>query len=354
MAVEPKVEVIKNSTDIQQVSNGMASRIAIVGAFDSIVSDLTVVTDKTTAHSIFGTTDVVDNFKGTDAIDFLFYGATELLVANVTTWSDDETPVPSTTITNEKLDTALAKLHHEEFDILFIAEDLADVSQVIVTKWLSDEFKDKYCHGQIIQLNRSSGAEYATSVGTLGDNTYYINTQQFNYLGTNLSLNQSTAYMAGLIASMGVNRSLTAKTIPNIQGISPEYLTTAGELGAKLLELNIPFIKAKNRRLDEYICVNSRMPNELDLYINRTRDYVINRIAVESYLGEINNERTVEGIHNIVDNLVYECVDILELLEEIDFVVERKSSECIDIIIKKMVFNGVVTEIDIHYSIEVI
>lgn len=350
MATEPQIEVIKENVQIQTNPNGMAGRIGVIGAFDSEVTDLTVVTNPTTAHTIFGTTTTIDTFKGTDSIDQLFYGASELLIANITTY-DEETP--ETTLTNEKLNTALAKLHHEEFDILFIAEELADASQTIVTTWLANEFKDKFPHGQVAQLVRSTAAAYATSVATFGDNVYYINTQQINYLGTNLNLNQSTAYIAGLIASLDVNRSLTAKLIPEVNGVSPEYLTTSGEIGAKLLELNVPFIKPRNRRLNNYMCVNSLLPNGLDLYINRTRDYVINRIAVEQYLGELNNELTLEGIRSVVDTIRENCVNELGLLKDIIYHVEKTSNDCVDIIIDKLVFDGVITKINIHYSIEV-
>ena len=46
-------------------------------------------------------------------IDFLFIGASNLVVANITTWTDAETPVAETTLTNEKLTQALAKLKGE-------------------------------------------------------------------------------------------------------------------------------------------------------------------------------------------------------------------------------------------------
>ena len=353
MATEPKIEVIEDAVSIQQANPGMAASIAIIGAFDSEVTDLTVCTTASVAHNIFGTMGTPGDFKGTDDIDYLFLGASELLVANITTWSDDETPVAQTTLTNEKLNAALANLKGEEFDMLFIAEELADASQTIVSSWLDTEFKGKLAHGQVAQLSKSTAADYATSAATFGKNIYYINTQTFDYYGTTLDLNRSTAIMAGLIAGLDVNRSLTAKIIPNVTAVSPEYTFESGDIGSKLLELNIPVIKPRNRRLNKYICVNSKLPNNLDLYINRTRDYVLNRIAVETYLGEPSSERTLEGITTVVENIREECVNTLGLLEDIIYHVNKVSAECVDIVIDKMVFNGVITEIDIHYSIEV-
>lgn len=353
MATEPTITVIEDTIAVYDNNPGMASSVAVIGAFDSEVTDLTVCTTAASAHSIFGTTGTAGDFKGTDAIDFLFTGASDLLVANITTWSDDETPVAQTTLTNDKLNAALAKLHHEEFDILFIAEELADASQTIVTTWLANEFKDKFPHGQVAQLTKASTSAYATSIATFAKNVYYINTQVLSINGTALDLNRSTAYMAGLIASMDVDKSLTSKTIPNVTGISPEYTFDSGDIGAKLMELNVPILKPRNRRLSNYVCVNSLLPDGLDLYINRTRDYVIKRIAVETYLGEASNETTLDGIKTVVQNVVEVCVNELKLLDGIEYHVTKSSATCVDIVIDKLIFSGVITDINIHYSIEV-
>lgn len=353
MATEPTIEVIQDSVVTVEEYTGMAGRIAVIGAFDSEVTDLTVCNSAREAHTIFGTTGTAGTFKGTDAIDYLFYGASQLLVCNITTWSSATPPVATTTITNTNLATALSKLSNEEFDILFIADELSDAAQTIVTTWLDTEFKAKFAHGQVAQLSKSSTSAYETSVATYGNNVYYINTQVITYNGTALDLNRSTAYMAGLIASLDVNRSLTAKTIPNVTGVSPEYTFESGDIGAKLMQLNVPIIKPRNRRKNNYICVNSELPNELDVYINRVRDYVINHISVETQLGEPSNDTTIEGIENIVENVKYHCVDELALLEDIIYHIEKTSPTCIEVIIDKMVFNGIITDIKIHYSIEV-
>ena len=350
MATIPKVQVYEENVTVYDNEPGQASRIAVIGAFDSEVTALTSVTTARTAHSIFGTTETVGNFKGTDDIDLLFVGASELLVCNITTWSGT---TAETTLTTAKLQAALAKLENEEFDILFIAEDLADASQTIVSEWLDKEFQNKYCHGQIIQMSRATASAYTDSIATINNNVYYINTQSLTVKGTQLNLNQSTAYIAGLIASMDVNRSLTAKVIPDVSGVSPEYITEQGELGNTLLNLNIPFIACRNRNKNVYYCVNSMLPDGLDLYINRVRDYVINRIAVETYLGEINSALTIAGIETIVETVREKCVNELNLLEDINYTIERESSTCVNVIINSMKFAGIITDINIYYSIEV-
>ena len=350
MATIPKITVHEEPVTVYNTVSSQASSIAVIGAFDSEVTDLTNCATARDAHALFGTTSTIGDFKGTDAIDGLFYGASNLLVANITTWSSD---TPATTLTAEKLADALAKLHHEEFDILFIADELSDTLQTTLSAWLDAEFEDKYCHGQIAQLSKSTAADYATSVAKFNNNVYYINTQSLTVNGTSLNLNMSTAFICGLIASMDVNRSLTAKVIPEVSAVSPEYDTTTGQIGAKLLELNVPFIACRNRRNQTYYCVNSLLPDGYDLYVNRVRDYVLNRITAEAYLGEPSSERTINGVITLVEGVKQSCIEDFGLLKDIVYHVEEKSSTCIDIVIDALVFDGVITDMNIYYSIEV-
>ena len=115
MATEPRIIVREEQVTIAENATGNVMRssdYAIIGAFDSEVTDLTLVRNAREAHTLFGTTGTVGAFKGTDDIDNLFRGVSTLLVANITTWSDDDTPVAQTTLTTEKLEAALAKLHN--------------------------------------------------------------------------------------------------------------------------------------------------------------------------------------------------------------------------------------------------
>lgn len=352
MAVEPTIEVTEESVTIQDRTPGMAGRIAVIGAFNSKVNNITVVSDDTTAHSIFGTTGTIGAFKGTDVIDQLFLGASELLVANITTWTGDDEDTPETVLTNQKLTDALAKLKHETFDLLFIAEELTDEAQTMVTTWLNKEFKDKFAHSQVIQLQKSTAAAYETSVATIGKQVAYINTQPITYNGTSLNLNQSTAVIAGIIASMNVGESLTAHLLDGVTGCT-EYTTETGDIGAKLMELNVPIIKCRNRRLNQYICVNSMLPNGLDMYINRTRDYVINTLEAELLLGQSSSDLTLEGAQMIVEAVRKECVDDLKICKDIQYTINKIDSTTVEILLTKLVFDGIITKVKVKYSIEV-
>ena len=355
MATEPRIIVKEDTVTISEneVSNVMkSSDYAIIGAFDSEITDLTLVRNAREAHQLFGTTGTVGSFKGTDDIDNLFRGVSTLLVANITTWSDDDTPVAQTTLTTEKLEAALAKLHNERFDTLFIAEELTDAQQTIVSAWLDAEFEAKFPHGQIAQLSKSTAADYATSVGKFNNNVYYINTQQITALGASMDLNMSTAYIAGIIAGLDVDKSLTSKIIEGVTAVSPEYSTVAGEMGASLLNLNVPFLKCRNRRLQTYYCVNSTLPDELDLYINRTRDSILDNLAVETYLGEKNSSITENGVTTLIEGLKKRYID-LNLISDLKYHTNKTSSKCFDVIIDEMLFDDIIDTINVTYSIGV-
>ena len=353
MATEPRIIVKEEQVTIAEnaASNVMrASDYAIIGAFDSEVTDLTLVRNAREAHTLFGNTATVGDFKGTDTIDNLFRGVSTLLVANITTYDED---TPETTLTTAKLEAALNKLHNERFDTLFIAEELTDAQQAIVSAWLDAEFEAKYCHGQIAQLSKSTAADYAASVSQFNNNVYYINTQQFTARGVTMDLNMSTAYIAGVIAGLDVDRSLTYKIIEGVTSVSPEYSTVAGEMGATLLSLNVPFLKCRNRRLQTYYCVNSTLPDELDIYINRTRDSILNDLAVEAYLGEKNNPATENGVTTLVEGLKKRYIDDLNLISDFTYHTNKTSSKCFDLTIDEMLFDDIIDTINVTYSIGV-
>ena len=351
MATEPSIEVIEENVTVRERTPGMAGSIAIIGAFDSETTALTVCANEDVAHQIFGTSTSATRgqFPGTDAITNLFYGASELLVVNTTTWTDAETPEPETTITTDKLNAALDKLEEEVFDLLFIAADLNDSNQTIVSTWLDKEFRKKYAHGQVSQVTRSTAAAYETAVACYGQHVYWITTQ--NYKAYNR--NESAALMAGYIASLPVNTTLTHRIIPPVNAVSPEYSTKSGEIGAKLLELNVPFLKPRDRLRQDYYCVNSLLPDGLDLYINRVRDYIINRLEAELLLGQVIGPDDTDIAVLIVEDVKEECVDDLGLLEDIKYHVTKSSNNCIDIVLDKLLFNGVITKVNVIYSIEV-
>ena len=358
MAVEPQITVTKRASDNIVSNPNFAGDIAIIGAFDSEITALTVCTTLAEAKTKFGIMGTEGTFKGTDAIPQLFTGASSLLVANITTYTSATPPVAQTTLTDAKLTAALNMLHHVDFDILFIAEELSDSQQEIVTAWLDAEFAAKYPHGQVAQLSKGTAAAYETSVGQFSDKVYFINTQTFTYNTEALALNRSTALMAGFIAGTQTKLSLTNMEIPGITAISPEYSTAAGQLGAALLNLNVPFLKRRfisSRKANSFYVVNSAMPDGFDIYIYRLRDAIIKDIEAEVILGSQNDTVTENGVITLMEGLIQRYVQDYGGVKDIKYHIEdnTNNTQCLDIVIDEIVFNDIITLVNIYYSIKV-
>ena len=358
MSVEPQIIVKKRASEQININPNYAGDIAIIGAFDSEITDLTVCSNVTEAKTKFGIMETEGDFKGTDAIPLLFTGASSLLVANITTYTTGDNPEAETTLTDTKLRDALNKLHHVDFDILFIAEELSDSQQEIVTAWLDAEFEAKYPHGQVAELTKSTAAAYETSVSKFSDKIFYINTQVFGFNGETLSLNRSTALMAGFIAGTQTNLSLTNKEITGVTSVSPEYSTAAGELGAALLSLNIPFLKRRfisSRKQNVFYCVNSQLPDGFDIYIYRIRDQILKDIQAEVIIGQQNDEVTENGVITLMEGLKQRYVQDYGRVNDIKYHIEDdpNNSQCINIVIDEIVFNDIITLVNIYYSIRI-
>lgn len=356
MAIEPRITVSKRASEQVITNPNYARDIAIIGAFDSEITALTVCSNVTEAKTKFGTMGTEGDFKGTDAIPLLFNGASSLLVANITTYTTGTEPEAETTLTDAKLTAALNKLHHVDFDILFIADQLSDTQQETVTAWLDAEFGAKYPHGQIAQLTKASAAAYETSVSKFSDKVYYINTQTFGVTGGTLSLNRSTALIAGFIAGTQTKVSLTNKEIPGITSISPEYSTVSGELGAALLNLNIPFLKRRfvsSRKANVFYCVNSAMPDGFDIYIYRLRDQILKEIEAEVVIGQQNDAVTQNGIITLMEGLIQRYVKDYGGVNDIKYHIEDDptNTQCINIVIDEIVFDDIITLVNIYYNI---
>ena len=112
-------------------------------------------------------------------------------------------------------------------------------------------------------------------------------------------------------------------------------------------------MKCANRNSGRYIVVNSEQPNGLDLYINRGRDYVIKALALHDFLGERNRELTLNDIKFEVNRVKAEVINTYDICKDIEYSVEKKSADTVDIHITKLLFDGIITEIDVYVTVEV-
>jgi hypothetical protein len=342
----PKI-VVYNKKSSKSPGTGEAGRIAVVGAFKTTETNPKLFTSLDEAQTAFGSD---TTFDGCAALPYLFMsGATNVLAVNVSTESSGTW---TKTVDSTNLAAALAKIKGEDWDILFVAATISDAFIAIIDAYLDATWSMKYPAGFVGALGGTTAAN-VTTAGAAGQHCYGLLTQQLTVNGTQLSVLNSAAYYCGLIAGMRVGNTMTMKTVPYVTAVSPELSFETGGDGKTLLEAGITTAKPVNRASGKHVVVNSEQPNGLDLYVNRVRDYVVKALALHDFLGERNRETTLNAIKQEVDRVKYECVNVLDLLKDIEFTVEKKSVDCVDIHIQKLLFDGIITEIDVYVTVVV-
>lgn len=352
MGEYPKIEVYEKKNP-KKPKLGFSGRIAVIGAFDITDTDPIYCEDLDDAYIKLGTDKTYD---GVSALEYLFVGADGIIAVNVTTKSDATPPVIEKDITAENLAISLSKIKNERFDMLFIAGEMSDVMIPLVTQFTSQRLLNKLPIGYMFGIDRTTKAEYQTTMDLIDDASYGVITQHFIINNQTLSLINSCAYYMGLVAKTGLGNSMTKKKIDDVEGLTPELVFETvedGVSGLDLLKMGITTFECFDRENDEYVCVNSQQPNGLDLYINRVRDYVIRQMALHDFLGERNRPRTLSEVEQELSRIKKLCVDTLDLLTDIEYNVVKKSPNCVDVNITKLLFDGVITHINVYFTIEV-
>ena len=345
-----KVPIIKifNRKSAKSGGTGDAGKIAVIGAFKTTETQPKLFTSLADAQTTFGSD---DTFDGCAALPYLFgNGATSLLCVNVSTESSGTW---TKTVDATNLASSLTKIKGEDWDILFVAAPITDAFIVLIDQYLAATWEMKYPAGFVGALTGQTDAANITTAASAGDHCYGLITQQFTVNGTQLSVLNSAAYYCGLIAGMRVANTMTMKTLPGVTAVSPELSFETGGAGKALLEAGITTVKCVNRNSSRYVVVNSEQPNGLDLYVNRGRDYVIKALALHDFLGERNRELTLNDIKFEVDRVKKECIDTYDICKDIQYTVEKKNADCVDIHITSLLFDGIITEIDVYVTVEV-
>lgn len=343
----PSIHVYNQTTKSTNL-NGMASKIAVIGAFDTLETNPKLFTSIKEAQTLFGTD---ATYNGCAVIEELFEGASSLLCVNITTESSG---TRSKAITADNLAAALAKIKGEDFDILFVADTLTDTLLAIVTEFLDDCFEMKMPAGYIAYINGSNSAANITTAALAGQHCYgLIPGQTFVVNGTSKTGLKTAAYYAGLIAGMNVGNTMTMKVVPGVTGVDPEFTFETGDSGKAYVEAGLTVVKCQDRHNNRYVVVNSEQPNGYDLYINRVRDYVVKQMALHQFLGERNRQATIEEIGHELAAVKDNCVDSMDLLEDINYTIEKESESCIGITIDSLLFAGIITTINVYVRLEV-
>ena len=347
----PSVDIHLQKTPVAN-KPGMASKVAVIGAFDTTETNPMYFSNLTDAYATLGTDKTT--YKGVSCLDKLFIGASDIIAVNITTITGSGNDITTnTTLTTSNLTDALAKIKGEDFDMLFIAENIDDTALAIVKKFVEDSFAIKCPCGYVLGITRANTSAYATTAAAVGDWCYGIITQQFTVNGTELSIVDSGAYYCGLLAGMNVGNSMTMKTLEGVTKVNPELTFETGDAGLALLQAGITTVKCQDRTNKVHVVVNSELPNGYDLYINRVRDFVVKAFNLHQYLGSRTREPTLDEIKQELDSIKEKCVNTLDLLKDITYTVEKKSAECVDIYIDSLLFAGVLTKINVYVRVEV-
>ena len=276
------------------------------------------------------------------------------LVVNISTFTGTDTRTWSRNVTKAKLESALNSVAQMEFDLLYVATELTDEFITVIDTDAGLRFEDKKPYGWIGVGARANMSAYTTTAGKLGEWCYAFLTQELEVNNEELSLVESGGYLTNMIARLPVGNSLTAKVLEEVTGIGTSYTFGEDEDGATLVGLGYFIIRLVNPMEQTYECVNSACANGLDLYINRVRDYIVNDFALRQYLGERNNQATISGIEMECNRLLNKFRSDLNLVQNITYAVERASIDCVNIILNTIEFAGIITEIDVFITIEVV
>ena len=359
MAIIPKITVTQVD-NVPKGQPGIAGKVAIVAEFSKTLSapvsvkTFAAAVDAATTGTISGSSPI-----GDQCLDPLFRGgATDVIIVDIA-------PSTAGSPTGTEIVTAATSLE-ENYDILLIPYVLTDANLTSIKSYINDRFTSSHPVGLIAPVTRSAAADYVTTAAIFATGgTFGLISQQFTVNNTQLSVAQSAAYYAGLIAERRVDASFTMKTLEGVEAVTSELtFAQSSDLGYKLVEAGFPVAKCLNRATKTFVIVNSRLPHtvtatdgtsvHLDLYMERTINYIINLFNLEDFLGEKNNAITLDAIEQRLARIKHECIDTLGLVEDIVYSVEKVNRDCVRANIEEIVLDGVVTEIDANVTYDVI
>ena len=359
MAIIPKITVTQVD-NVPKGAPGLAGKVAVVAEFSkTLTAPISVSSYAEAIREAVNLPITSSSPVGDQILDSLFRGgATDVIIKDIS-------PSTAGSPTGAEIVAAATTLE-ENYDILFIPYVLTDTNVTAVKAYIDDRFESSHPVGLIAPITRTAAADYVTTAAIFADGgTFGLVSQQFTVNDTQLSVAQSAAYYCGLIAERKVDASFTMKTLEGVEAVTDELaFAQSSDLGYKLVEAGYPVAKCLNRAEKNFVIVNSRLPHvmtvtdgtqlHLDLYMERTINYIINLFNLEDYFGEKNNPITLDAIEQRLARIKHDVVDIQGLVNDIVYSVEKVNRDCVKTNIEEIVFDGVVTEIDANVTYDVI
>ena len=349
-----KIPIIKVKSEIKRINTAnpyIKDVVCLIGGFETTEKANEVFFAETLAEAeeVYGTDTTIDaNAALKQVFRKEISGA---IIVNVSSGSGDNI---QRNITASKLETALAVLNDIEFDTLYLLEDSADANIEALATFAAARFEAKKPFTSVITCTRASKAAYTTTIGKVGDYAIAVLTQPLEVNGTELSLVESGAYLLNTIVRMNVGQSLTAKVLEEVTDVLTVYDESTTVKLSEMVGMGYFVVRSINPLEGTYEVVNSANANGLDMYMTRVLTYIVNEFALRRYLGERNNTATLSGISMECNRLLTMFRDDLQVVENITYAVSKRDAETVDVILNTIEFSGIITEIDVAITIEVV
>ena len=349
-----KIPIIKVKSEIKRINTAnpyIKDVVCLIGGFETTEKANEVFFAETLAEAeaVYGSDVTIDaNAALKQVFRREISGA---VIVNISSGSGDNI---QRNITTAKLNSALAVLNDIEFDTLYVIEDSADGNIEALATFAAARFEAKKPFTSIITCTRASKAAYETTIGKVGDYAIAVLTQPLEINGEELSLVESGAYLLNTIVRMNVGQSLTAKVLEEVTDVLTVYNESTTPKLSEMVGMGYFVVRSINPLEGTYEVVNSANANGLDMYMTRVLSYIVNEFALRRYLGERNNTATLSGISMECNRLLTMFRDDLQLVENITYAVSKRDAETVDVILNTIEFSGIITEIDVAITIEVV
>ncbi len=357
----PEINVTSEIIKIKNENPLIRDVNCLIGCFEDYetINEPVFCTTLTEAEAIFGDD---TQYDGNAALKQIFRDndISGCLIVNCTsvTGSGDNINI-NRNLTQTKIEAAFDLIEFIDFDLLFVAMELTDSIIESIDEFRSKRFKAKRPFGWVGVGTRNNESSYETTSGKLGDGCRAFLTQPLGVKGEELSLLESGAYIAYIISTLPVGNSLTAKELPDVTSLGTSYtFATADDgtpidLGAKLVGWGFFVVRLIDALNNTYEVVNSANPNGLDLYIGRVIDYIVNDFALRQFLGDKNLKVTHDLIKMECNSLYSKFCKRLELVETIQYTVEKLDAKTVNVKLVELVFADVITKINLSINIKV-
>lgn len=303
----PSVEI----NDVEKntfISTGYSSNVAVIGSFGIDDNTIKVFDSLNNAKkALKGETEPPSTALGYHALDYLFSasepskGIGSLLVANTTTTTEES--ALDYTLSPEKLADALALLDDEVFDILYIATEQMNITDLTsVATFIKAQYKKRKPLGLIVSVGTPTSEQQGQIKTAFKDLGAYklITTPVHLREDTNpLSLANSAAWHTAYTAGLPVKQSETQKVYKDLQGNATKDIPGVNVEDYVSNGLFAQEISNRNKGITR--CLHALTPTGRDLAVERIKNYMVNRLALREALGEQSNPATKDYISGLIE-----------------------------------------------------